>query len=145
MLGGIGIVYIISYGILCLNVAMCWLGDSYTKLKLSKSCFIVKFRHIIVCESPIATGCIFVLVTFILSIHFYLLSSFYTFWSFLWKHLMFLSSHCRFSVSPRFLMTAFKAFLNSPVGPKTTHFWGPVANWGFVIAVCVSSYMTDMN
>ncbi|KAF8399908.1 hypothetical protein HHK36_015778 [Tetracentron sinense] len=31
-------------------------------------------------------------------------------------------------------MAAFKAFLNSPVGPKTTHFWGPVANWGFVAA-----------
>ncbi|KAG8388080.1 hypothetical protein BUALT_Bualt02G0087900 [Buddleja alternifolia] len=31
-------------------------------------------------------------------------------------------------------MASFKAFLNSPVGPKTTHFWGPVANWGFVIA-----------
>jgi hypothetical protein len=31
---------------------------------------------------------------------------------------------------------ALKAFINSPVGPKTTHFWGPVANWGFVIAVC---------
>ncbi|KAI9917089.1 hypothetical protein PsorP6_018063 [Peronosclerospora sorghi] len=26
-------------------------------------------------------------------------------------------------------------FLNSPTGPKTTHFWGPVANWGFVLAV----------
>ena len=26
----------------------------------------------------------------------------------------------------------FVAFLNSPVGPKTSHFWGPVANWGFV-------------
>lgn len=35
-------------------------------------------------------------------------------------------------------MASFKAFLNSPVGPKTTHFWGPVANWGFVIAVCLS-------
>ncbi|XP_073037235.1 mitochondrial pyruvate carrier 1 isoform X1 [Primulina eburnea] len=31
-------------------------------------------------------------------------------------------------------MASFKAFLNSPVGPKTTHFWGPVANWGFVLA-----------
>eukprot|EP01018_Ginkgo_biloba_P022745 Gb_37664 [translate_table: standard] len=31
-------------------------------------------------------------------------------------------------------MSAFRAFLNSPVGPKTTHFWGPVANWGFVVA-----------
>lgn len=28
-----------------------------------------------------------------------------------------------------------RSFVNSPTGPKTTHFWGPVANWGFVIAV----------
>ncbi|BBH03692.1 Uncharacterised protein family UPF0041 [Prunus dulcis] len=35
---------------------------------------------------------------------------------------------------------AFRAFLNSPVGPKTTHFWGPVANWGFVAAG-----LADMN
>ena len=35
-----------------------------------------------------------------------------------------------------FSMAAFfRAFLDSPVGPKTTHFWGPVANWGFVAAV----------
>eukprot|EP00877_Chromochloris_zofingiensis_P005758 jgi/Chrzof1/15183/Cz09g30190.t1 len=27
-----------------------------------------------------------------------------------------------------------QAFWSSPVGPKTTHFWGPVANWGFVLA-----------
>lgn len=33
------------------------------------------------------------------------------------------------------MASTFKAFLNSPVGPKTTHFWGPVANWGFVAAV----------
>ena len=26
------------------------------------------------------------------------------------------------------------AFLNSPVGPKTVHFWGPAANWGLVLA-----------
>ncbi|KAL9275116.1 Mitochondrial pyruvate carrier 1-like protein [Drosera capensis] len=38
------------------------------------------------------------------------------------------------------MASAFKAFLNSPVGPKTTHFWGPVANWGFVVAGLV-----DMN
>ena len=43
------------------------------------------------------------------------------------------------------MATALKSFLNSPVGPKTTHFWGPVANWGFVIAVrlcssCLGSY-----
>jgi mitochondrial pyruvate carrier 1 len=29
----------------------------------------------------------------------------------------------------------FRAFVNHPTGPKTTHFWGPVANWGFVVAV----------
>jgi|TARA_B100000401_G_C52374711_1_gene516656 hypothetical protein len=27
-----------------------------------------------------------------------------------------------------------RAWINSPTGPKTTHFWGPVANWGFVLA-----------
>jgi hypothetical protein len=32
-------------------------------------------------------------------------------------------------------MNSFMAFLRSPVGPTTTHFWGPVANWGFVVAV----------
>ncbi|KAL9999545.1 putative mitochondrial pyruvate carrier [Helianthus debilis subsp. tardiflorus] len=32
-------------------------------------------------------------------------------------------------------MALFKAFINSPVGPKTTHFWGPVSNLGFFIAV----------
>lgn len=31
-------------------------------------------------------------------------------------------------------MASLRAFWNSPVGPKTTHFWGPVANWGFVLA-----------
>lgn len=41
-------------------------------------------------------------------------------------------------------MASFKAFLNSPVGPKTTHFWGPVANWGFVIAVRSSTRMTNI-
>uniref|UniRef100_A0A452XVH6 Mitochondrial pyruvate carrier n=1 Tax=Aegilops tauschii subsp. strangulata TaxID=200361 RepID=A0A452XVH6_AEGTS len=38
------------------------------------------------------------------------------------------------------MATAFKAFLNSPVGPRTTHFWGPVSNWGFILAG-----MADMN
>jgi hypothetical protein len=33
------------------------------------------------------------------------------------------------------MSTALKVFLNSPVGPRTSHFWGPVANWGFVPAV----------
>ena len=31
--------------------------------------------------------------------------------------------------------SAFARWVNSPTGPKTTHFWGPVANWGFVAAV----------
>lgn len=26
-------------------------------------------------------------------------------------------------------------WVSSPTGPRTTHFWGPVANWGFVLAV----------
>ncbi|TMW87951.1 hypothetical protein EJD97_019222 [Solanum chilense] len=36
-------------------------------------------------------------------------------------------------------MASFKAFLNSPVGPKTTHFWGPIGNWGFIIAGLVDT------
>ncbi|XP_068661330.1 mitochondrial pyruvate carrier 1-like isoform X1 [Aristolochia californica] len=36
-------------------------------------------------------------------------------------------------------MVSFRAFLNSPVGPKTTHFWGPVANWGFIVAGLVDT------
>mmetsp|Transcript_6405 Transcript_6405/g.19378 ORF Transcript_6405/g.19378 Transcript_6405/m.19378 type:complete len:131 (-) Transcript_6405:179-571(-) len=24
--------------------------------------------------------------------------------------------------------------INSPVGPRTVHFWGPLANWGFAIS-----------
>jgi hypothetical protein len=30
-------------------------------------------------------------------------------------------------------------FINSPVGPKTTHFWGPVANWGIVLSAILDS------
>lgn len=33
----------------------------------------------------------------------------------------------------------FAAFWNSSTGPKTTHFWGPVANWGFVLAALMDS------
>mmetsp|Transcript_48605 Transcript_48605/g.55883 ORF Transcript_48605/g.55883 Transcript_48605/m.55883 type:complete len:107 (+) Transcript_48605:79-399(+) len=36
-------------------------------------------------------------------------------------------------------MDTFKAFINSPIGPKTTHFWGPVANWGFVVSGLLDS------
>ncbi|KAJ4973138.1 hypothetical protein NE237_006312 [Protea cynaroides] len=59
----------------------------------------------------------------------------------------FLSSSCLFEILTRrryfrnnwSLMSAFRAFWNSPVGPKTTHFWGPVANWGFVVAGLVDT------
>ncbi|GMI40004.1 hypothetical protein TrCOL_g13882 [Triparma columacea] len=33
-----------------------------------------------------------------------------------------------------------RAWVKSPTGPMTTHFWGPVANWGFVGAA-----LMDMN
>lgn len=29
-----------------------------------------------------------------------------------------------------------KSFIRSPTGPLTIHFWGPMANWGFVLSVC---------
>lgn len=32
------------------------------------------------------------------------------------------------------LKSAVVKFINSPVGPKTTHFWGPFLNWGFIVA-----------
>ena len=31
------------------------------------------------------------------------------------------------------------AFVNSPVGPKTVHFWGPAANWGLVLAALMDA------
>ncbi|KAJ2779953.1 Mitochondrial pyruvate carrier subunit [Coemansia interrupta] len=30
--------------------------------------------------------------------------------------------------------SAFSKFINSPVGPKTIHFWAPAMKWGLVIA-----------
>ncbi|XXG48849.1 hypothetical protein AAC387_Pa02g3183 [Persea americana] len=36
-------------------------------------------------------------------------------------------------------MSAFRAFWNGPMDPKTTHFGGPVANWGFVAAGLVDT------
>lgn len=35
--------------------------------------------------------------------------------------------------------SAFARWVNSPTGPRTTHFWGPVANWGFVAAGLVDT------
>ena len=37
-------------------------------------------------------------------------------------------SHSR--VVSQKLAMSIAAFINSPTGPMTTHFWGPVANWG---------------
>ncbi|CAI2384857.1 unnamed protein product [Moneuplotes crassus] len=36
-------------------------------------------------------------------------------------------------------MDIVKTFINSPIGPKTTHFWGPVCNWGIVLAGILDS------
>ena len=30
-------------------------------------------------------------------------------------------------------------FINSPVGPRTVHFWGPAANWGLVLAAMLDA------
>jgi hypothetical protein len=38
--------------------------------------------------------------------------------------------------SPQVLLS----FWNSEVGPKTTHFWGPVANWGIVLGGLADMY-----
>ncbi|XP_030956116.1 mitochondrial pyruvate carrier 1-like isoform X3 [Quercus lobata] len=36
-------------------------------------------------------------------------------------------------------MKILQNFLNSPIGPKTTHFWGPVVGWGIPIAAMVDT------
>jgi hypothetical protein len=38
------------------------------------------------------------------------------------------------------LLQVLLSFWNSEVGPKTTHFWGPVANWGLVIGGLADMY-----
>lgn len=47
------------------------------------------------------------------------------------------------------ILSKIKAWVHSPTGPKTTHFWGPVANWGFVVAVggfvVLSSYHVSVD
>ena len=32
------------------------------------------------------------------------------------------------------MLTYVVSYIKSPVGPLTIHFWGPAANWGFVLA-----------
>lgn len=44
------------------------------------------------------------------------------------------------SATPAPPQSAFMQFVNSPTGPKTTHFWGPISNWGISLAA-----MKDMN
>lgn len=44
------------------------------------------------------------------------------------------------SAAPAASGSAFTRFLNSPTGPRTTHFWGPVSNWGISLAA-----MRDMS
>ncbi|XP_022740476.1 mitochondrial pyruvate carrier 1-like isoform X5 [Durio zibethinus] len=36
-------------------------------------------------------------------------------------------------------MEMLRAFWNSPIGPKTTHFWGPLFNWSIPIAALVDT------
>ncbi|KXL47396.1 hypothetical protein M433DRAFT_100970 [Acidomyces richmondensis BFW] len=43
------------------------------------------------------------------------------------------SSSAAEAVSPK-SETAFAKFWNSPVGPKTVHFWAPIMKWGLVLA-----------
>ena len=37
---------------------------------------------------------------------------------------------------------ALMTWLNGPVGPKTVHFWGPLANWGLVLAAMMDMRKT---
>ncbi|XVF39018.1 hypothetical protein PTKIN_Ptkin01aG0002000 [Pterospermum kingtungense] len=36
-------------------------------------------------------------------------------------------------------MNILRGFWNSPIGPKTTHFWGPVANWSIPLAAFIDT------
>ncbi|KAK2360045.1 mitochondrial pyruvate carrier [Trifolium repens] len=36
-------------------------------------------------------------------------------------------------------MNALRSFWNSPIGPKTTHFWGPTFNWSLPIAAAIDT------
>ena len=36
-------------------------------------------------------------------------------------------------------MESFGKFMNSPVGPKTVHFWGPACNWALVGAAMLDA------
>ncbi|GAV64304.1 UPF0041 domain-containing protein [Cephalotus follicularis] len=36
-------------------------------------------------------------------------------------------------------MAIFRAFWNSPVGPKTIHFWGPALQWGVPVAAVLDT------
>ncbi|RYR05017.1 hypothetical protein Ahy_B06g084843 isoform B [Arachis hypogaea] len=36
-------------------------------------------------------------------------------------------------------MNTLRAFWNSPIGPKTTHFWGPTFNWSLPLAAAMDT------
>ena len=36
-------------------------------------------------------------------------------------------------------MESFSKFMNSPIGPKTVHFWGPACNWALVGAAMLDA------
>ncbi|CAK8541136.1 unnamed protein product [Lathyrus sativus] len=36
-------------------------------------------------------------------------------------------------------MNTLRSFWNSPIGPKTTHFWGPTFNWSLPIAAAMDT------
>lgn len=57
------------------------------------------------------------------------------FFSFLISISLFFVLQTRFSFAEIGGMEVLRAFVNSPIGPKTTHFWGPVFNWSLPIAV----------
>ncbi|KAK8687930.1 hypothetical protein V6N13_086720 [Hibiscus sabdariffa] len=43
------------------------------------------------------------------------------------------------SIPGEWRMEMLRAFMKSPIGPKTTHFWGPVFNWSLPIAAFVDT------
>ncbi|KAK7338322.1 hypothetical protein VNO77_18928 [Canavalia gladiata] len=36
-------------------------------------------------------------------------------------------------------MNTLRSFWNSPIGPKTTHFWGPTFNWSLPLAAALDT------
>lgn len=51
------------------------------------------------------------------------------------------SCHMQICNLSKLIMGILHTFWNSPIGPKTTHFWGPLVNWSIPIAVCFSTLL----